>query len=40
MTIELVMIQSPFKLQFIGPFETNKQIGFVGTGVLDGPQIT
>ena len=29
-----------FKLQFIELFETNKQIEFVGTGVLDGPQIT
>ena len=28
------------KLQFIGLFETNKQIVFVGTGVLDGPQTT
>ncbi len=26
-----------FKLQFFGLFETNKQIVFVGTGVLDGP---
>ena len=29
-----------FKLGFSELFETNKQIEFVGTGVLDGPQIT
>ena len=29
-----------YKLQFIGLFETYKQIKFVGTGVLDGPRIT
>ena len=28
------------KFGFVELFETNKQIEFVGTGVLDGPQIT
>ena len=32
--------EKKFKLGFVELFETNKQIEFVGTGVLDGPQIT
>ena len=35
-----VMIRLLLKLGFIELFETNKQIEFVGNGVLDGPQIT
>ena len=33
-------VEEKHKLQFVDLFEPNKQIVFVGTGVLDGPRIT
>ena len=35
-----MMIRAYFKFRFSELFESNKQIEFVGTDVLDGPQIT